>query len=96
MHISAISSNANLHHIGSIHKNSQQRQNYFEQLSQALQSGDMSAAQQAFATLQQDMQSVQIGHQHHHHYMAELSNLSLDDANNSNAQPVGILINVTT
>jgi hypothetical protein len=36
----------------------------FAALGQALQSGDISQAQNAFQTLQQDMQSV--GHRHHH------------------------------
>ena len=36
-------------------------------LGQALQSGKVSDAQEAFAKLQQDMQSVQGRHHHHHH-----------------------------
>jgi hypothetical protein len=41
----------------------------FAQLSKDLQSGNLSAAQQDFATIQQDMQSnaVQSGGHHHHH-----------------------------
>jgi soluble cytochrome b562 len=35
-------------------------------LGQALQSGNLSAAQQAYKTVQQDMQSVQQTHGHHH------------------------------
>jgi outer membrane protein assembly factor BamD (BamD/ComL family) len=42
----------------------------FAQLSKDLQSGNLSAAQQDFATIQQDMQSNAVqsgGHRHHHH-----------------------------
>jgi len=37
-------------------------------LGQALQSGSMSSAQDAFAKLQQDLQSTQQGQGHHHHH----------------------------
>jgi hypothetical protein len=43
----------------------------FQALSSALQSGDVSAAQQAFASLKQDLQSaggVHRRHHHHHHH----------------------------
>ena len=39
----------------------------FSALDQALKSGDLKGAQDAFAKLQQDMQSVK-GHHHHHHH----------------------------
>jgi hypothetical protein len=44
----------------------------FSALGQALQSGDVTKAQQAYAKLQQDMQAVQ-GHHHHHHHNASAS-----------------------
>ncbi|MGD0626086.1 MAG: hypothetical protein ABSB32_15380 [Thermodesulfobacteriota bacterium] len=47
----------------------------FSALGKALQSGDLSAAQTAFAKLQQDTQSVQ-GHHHHHHHKASASTQS--------------------
>lgn len=40
----------------------------FQNLSQALSSGDLSSAQSAFAKLQQDMQAMQGGHRGHHHH----------------------------
>ena len=36
-------------------------------LGQALNSGDLSSAQKAFAQLQQDIQQAAQGHRHHHH-----------------------------
>ena len=36
-------------------------------LGQALNSGDLSSAQKAFAQLQQDIQQAARGHRHHHH-----------------------------
>jgi ribosomal protein S20 len=41
-------------------------QDLMKSLKQALSSGDLQGAQQAFATLQQNMQANQ-GHRHHHH-----------------------------
>jgi hypothetical protein len=49
-------------------------------LSQALQSGDLTKAQDAFAKLQQDMQSAHKRHHHHHHN----SGASQDSASSSN------------
>lgn len=41
----------------------------FSALGQALQSGNLSDAQNAFSTLQQDLQqSGQVHHHHHHHH----------------------------
>jgi hypothetical protein len=40
----------------------------FQNLSQALSSGDLSSAQSAFAKLQQDLQTAVGGHRHHHHH----------------------------
>jgi outer membrane protein assembly factor BamD (BamD/ComL family) len=37
-------------------------------LQSALKSGDLTGAQKAFATLQQDLQSAQGAHHHHHHH----------------------------
>jgi hypothetical protein len=55
---------------------------------QALQNGDLSGAQQAFATLQQDMQSVQGQHHyHHHHHHGSSSTQSTSSAtSNSSSQ----------
>jgi hypothetical protein len=39
----------------------------FQNLASALQSGDLSSAQKAFASLQTDLQATQKGHHHHHH-----------------------------
>jgi soluble cytochrome b562 len=41
-------------------------------VAKALQSGDMKAAQTAFAKLQQDMKSVHHGHHRHHHQAKEV------------------------
>jgi hypothetical protein len=43
----------------------------FSALDQALKSGDLSKAQDAFAKMQQDMQSVK-GHHHRHHHKASV------------------------
>ncbi|MBZ0090671.1 MAG: hypothetical protein K8F27_00395 [Sulfuricellaceae bacterium] len=43
-----------------------QRAKDFAALSSALGSGDLQGAQQAFATLQQDIQTSRQGHHHHH------------------------------
>jgi hypothetical protein len=51
----------------------------FQALSSALQSGDLSSAQQAFASLQQDLQGAGHAHRHHHHHSANAA-----DTNNSN------------
>jgi hypothetical protein len=37
-------------------------------LGQALQAGDLTAAQSAFARLQQDLQAMRGGHHHHRHH----------------------------
>ena len=54
---------------------------------QALKNGDVSGAKKAFATLEQDMQSVQ-GHRHHHrHHHGSSSTQSADSATaNSSSQ----------
>ena len=58
----------------------------FSALGQALQSGDVTQAQKAFATLQQDMQSVQ-GHHHHRHHHGSASTQSTNSpTSNSSAQ----------
>ena len=48
----------------------------FAQLAQDLQSGNLSAAQKDFATIQQDMQSASAVHGHHHHHHSESSQSS--------------------
>ncbi len=48
----------------------------FSALDQALKSGNLKNAQDAFAKLQQDMQSVK-GHHHHHHHKASGSTQSV-------------------
>jgi hypothetical protein len=58
MSISAISSNANLYQTSNTQTISQQRQSYFAQLAQELQSGNLSAAQQDFVNLQQLLTST--------------------------------------
>ena len=45
-------------------------QSALQALGQALSSGNLSAAQSAFATLQQDMQNAAQAHHHHHHHLA--------------------------
>jgi hypothetical protein len=52
-------------------------------LGQAIQSGDLSSAQTAFAKLQQDSQSVH-GHHHHHHKQVAKDGTS----SNSSTDPV--------
>lgn len=56
----------------------------FSALAKALQSGDLSAAQTAFAKLQQDTQSVQ-GHHHHHHHKASASTQSTASTTSSSS-----------
>lgn len=48
----------------------------FAQLAKDLQSGNLSAAQQDFSTIQQDMQSAMAAHGHHHHHHSETSESS--------------------
>jgi hypothetical protein len=45
----------------------------FAQLAQDLKSGNLSAAQQDFSTIQQAMQSASAAHGHHHHHHSESS-----------------------
>ena len=54
-------------------------------LGQALQSGDSSGAQTAFAQLQQDMQSVAKSGGHHHHHHGSGSQSSTSSTSNSNS-----------
>ena len=53
MSIDAISTSPNPYQTNETQANSQQMRKYFEQLGQALQSGDLSGAQTAFSSLQQ-------------------------------------------
>lgn len=48
-------------------------QQAFSQLAKDLQSGNLSAAQQDYSTIQQDMQSAMAVHGHHHHHHSESS-----------------------
>jgi hypothetical protein len=52
----------------------------FNSLSQALQSGNLAQAQQAFTTTQTDLQNVGQGHHHHHHGGGGSSSSSQDSA----------------
>jgi len=54
----------------------------FTALGQALQSGDLNAAQNSFSQLQQDMQTVSQGH-HHHHAAAGVQDATSSAASNS-------------
>ena len=59
----------------------------FSAVGQALQKGDLSGAQKAFATLQQDMPSVQGRHHHHRHHHGSANTQGTDSAtSNSSAQ----------
>jgi hypothetical protein len=60
----------------------------FAQLGQDLQSGNLQAAQQDFATLQQDAQqnSAQVGGHHHHHHTESSQNSSSGQQTNSLVQ----------
>jgi len=58
MSIDAISSNP--YQTNETQANYQQMRNYFEQLGQALQSGDLSGAQNAFSSLQQQLPSSSV------------------------------------
>ena len=64
-------------------------------LSQALQSGDLTKAQDAFAKLQQDMQAA---HKRHHHHNSGASQDSASSSNNSSISDgtVTNTIDVTT
>jgi hypothetical protein len=65
---------------------------------QALQSGDLSDAQAAFAKLQQDMQSVQ-GHHHYHHHNAFADAQNTPPGTSSSGEGTdnaGSSINITT
>ena len=57
----------------------------FTQLAQDLQSGNLSAAQQDYSTIQQDMQSATATHTHHHHLHSGGS------ANSSQENPISQL-----
>ena len=66
-------------------------------LGQALQSGDLTKAQDAFAKLQQDTQSVHKRHHHHHQSGAAQNSLSASDADSgSGSSTTGNNLNVTT
>ena len=64
-------------------------------LGQALESGDLTKAQDAFTKLQQDMQSV---HKRHHHHNSDASQDSTSSSNNSSTSngTVTNIIDVTT
>jgi iron uptake system EfeUOB component EfeO/EfeM len=55
----------------------------FAALSTALQSGDISGAKQAFASLQKDLQTAGHVHGHHHHHAAKPVDADGDDDNSS-------------
>jgi ribosomal protein S20 len=57
----------------------------FNALSQALQSGDLAKARDAFAKLQQDIQSVQGHHHRHHHHKASASTQSTASTTSSSS-----------
>lgn len=61
-------------------------QNAFASLGQALQSGDLSGAQQAFSQLQNDAQQARGGHHHHHHGTGSSSS---SDSNSGSVVDVG-------
>ena len=63
----------------------------FNNLGQALQSGDLAGAQQAFATLQQDIQASRRGHGHH---LGGGNNQNSSQAPSANATPE-IVINLS-
>lgn len=48
-------------------------QQAFAQLAQDLKSGNLSAAQQDYSTIQQAMQNASAAHGHHHHHRSESS-----------------------
>jgi|ERR1700735_3964186 len=60
-------------------------QQAFAQLSQALQSGNLSAAQQDYATIQQDAQNQPAPTHHHHHHGGSANANSATSATSANA-----------
>jgi outer membrane protein assembly factor BamD (BamD/ComL family) len=64
----------------------------FAQLGQDLQSGNLTAAQQDYATIQQDVQQnagQQVGgHHHHHHHGGSSQNSSSTSSSSSQANPI--------
>jgi len=62
---------------------SSQRQQDFTALANALKSGNLQSAQQAFATLQQDMQAIRQDHRHHHGGNAQSGTQGLTAADGS-------------
>jgi len=63
MLVSSINSNTNIHQANNEQTKSRQIGDNFQQLEQALQSGNLSGAQQAFAALQQLMPNLSAGNQ---------------------------------
>ena len=63
MSISGVSSSTNNYSIAAMQNNSNQIKDYSQKLSQDLQSGDLSSAQQAFAGLQQLLPNLFSGNQ---------------------------------
>ena len=60
--------------------------NAFQTLQTALTSGDLAGAQQAFASLQQDLQTIgRIGHHHHHHGVGSVSSTTQPVSNTTPA-----------
>src|ERR1017187_7408521 len=82
MSISAIlNSSSNQYQIGAASNPHQQK---MQQLGQALQSGNISAAQKDFSTLQQDLQNnLSTDHLHHHHHLS--SGGGSGDSSNQNS-----------
>ena len=63
----------------------------FTQLAHDLQSGNLSAAQQDFTTLQQDAQqkpSQQVGGHHHHHHQTESSQAASSSSSSQQTNPI--------
>jgi len=63
-----LSSNFSNYTTQNVQNQMQQFRQEFQQLGQDLQSGNLSAAQQDYATIQQDFQSHAAAHGHHHHH----------------------------
>jgi len=57
----------------------------FQQLSSDLKSGNLTAAQKDYSTIQQDMKSQFSGHHHHHHSGSGLNLLDMLNQSNSDA-----------
>ena len=93
MSVSGISSNNlfSYYNTQDVQSKMKQFQQEFQQLGQDLQSGNLSAAQQAYSTIQQDVQQASPHMHHHHHHLSTGTSDTTSSSNNPLAQEFSTL-----